>query len=146
MIFETIFFPIKKLGRTLFIVFAWALTITMALLVLLLYILYYSNQEKRLASQLLDQNVRERTQAVELSYAKIKQTLDTRDAIQTKVTRTVRSHMATLSGLCAVGLKEVDGLEIRQYLQKIALVVRQVSSNLQSVLNEDNNNVPEDAK
>lgn len=91
-----------------------------ALLITLLYVLYRSNREKKFANQLLEQMVQTRTQALELSYARFKQTLGAKEAVLTKTLSIVRQHFATLSGLCVVGLRETTGSPAKQCFQQLS--------------------------
>lgn len=97
-----------------------------ALLMMLLYILYRSNNQKRFVNQLLDQKVKERTEMLEASCLMTKQMVDTHDAGVAKVLRDVKQQMATLSGLCDVGLKDGNGSLTEKHLRQIALVQKNV--------------------
>lgn len=95
-------------------------SIVAALLITLLYILYRSNRQKKFTNQLLEQKVQTRTQALELSYTMFKQTLGAKEAVLTKTLSIVRQHLATLSGLCVVGLIETSGSTAEQCLQQLS--------------------------
>lgn len=105
------------------------------LLLMLLYVLYRSNRQRRLVSRFLEQKVRERTRALELSYAQLRQTADAKDALMAKTMRTTRQHLVTLSGLCVVGLREKKRPVTEQCLRQLSSKVDYILLALEKIAN-----------
>lgn len=103
------------------------------LLALLLYVLYRSNIEKKLANQLLEQWVRERTVTLEQSYLLFKQSSSMKDARLTKTLRAVKQHMATLRGLCNVGLRNGNESPTGNHFQQLATATTDVFLTLDNI-------------
>lgn len=100
--------------------------VTAVLLIMLLYILYRSNNRKRFLNQLLDQKVKERTEMLKASCLMTKRMVDAHDAGVAKILKGVKQQMATLSGLCVIGLRERNGSLTERHLRRIALVQKNV--------------------
>lgn len=103
------------------------------LLALLLYVLYRSNIEKKLASQLLEQRVRERTATLEQSYLLLKQSSSAKAARLAKTLGAVKQHMATLKGLCNVGQSSVTGVSAGNHFQQLAAVTAGIGLALDNI-------------
>jgi hypothetical protein len=95
--------------------------IAAVLLVVLAFDHYKHNQRKRLANQLLELRVRERTRELELNRDSLQRTMDERSVVFRKVSMDARAALATVKGLCSLGLSDEDSANHRQYLRKIEL-------------------------
>jgi tetratricopeptide (TPR) repeat protein len=89
------------------------------LLVALAIILIKNNKEKRMANMMLDKKVKERTQELELNRDALQRACEARDILLHKTSADITNSLATLKGLCLVGLKDVDEPRARQYLDKM---------------------------
>jgi tetratricopeptide (TPR) repeat protein len=91
-----------------------------ALLILLLAILLAkSNKQKRKVNQLLDTRVRERTKELELNRDKLERAWLERDAIINRASIDIRSSIATIKGLCLLGMKDIDHPNAKDYFSKV---------------------------
>lgn len=91
-----------------------------ALLVLLLAILLAkSNKQKRKVNQLLDTRVRERTKELEVNRDKLERAWLERDAIIHRASIDIRSSIATIKGLCILGMKDIDHPDAKDYFSKV---------------------------
>jgi hypothetical protein len=89
------------------------------LVVILAIVLAKSNQRKRKANAILDQKVKKRTQDLELSRNTLQRALDTQDARMHKLSTDIKNSIATIKGLCSLGLKDIDDPNGRVYLTKV---------------------------
>ena len=104
-----------------------------ALLVALLYVLYRSNLQRKSANRLLDQKVKERTAALELSQLALRQSLEEKDLIITRAFYDIKSSTTTIKGLCSSGLEDEPAVEIRKRLEKIWAMTGHVSRILSKI-------------
>jgi C4-dicarboxylate-specific signal transduction histidine kinase len=93
--------------------------IAAVLLVALTIVLYKHNQRRRLANQLLEIRVRERTRELEQNRDSLQHTLDERSVVFRKISMEFRAALATVKGLCSLGLADEESENQRQYLRKI---------------------------
>jgi len=89
------------------------------LLVILAIVLIKNNRQKRLTNQLLEQKVKERTKELEHNRDALKRSLDERTIVFQKVSTDIKSSLATIKGLCSIGLKDLDAPDTGQYIRKI---------------------------
>lgn len=104
-----------------------------ALLSLLLYFLYRSNAEKKLANRLLEQRVKERTDALEHSHRSLQQAFASKNASIAKTFGIVKQHVATLRGLCSVALTDDGRLQGENRFQQLAVVTSDVVLTLNKI-------------
>lgn len=105
--------------------------VMVSLLIMLLYVLYRSNSRKKLMAEILDSWVKERTAALESSYSMHKQVFDAKNAAVVKVFSSIGQYIATLKGLCAIGLNG-NGLT-SNYFRKMFILASEASDMLNKV-------------
>jgi C4-dicarboxylate-specific signal transduction histidine kinase len=108
-----------------------------ALLVVLVFALWKSNQQRKLANRKLDLKVQERTLELESSHRALRQEVEQRDVAVVKTITEINSAVATMRGLCSVGLKDGDDAETRKCLQEISTVTKRVSSALDRISEDE---------
>jgi hypothetical protein len=101
------------------------------LLVALATVLFKSNQQKRKINHLLDKKVKERTQELELNRDALQRACEERDVVIHKAAIDIKSSLATIKGLCALGLKDIKDPGAGEYLKKVDIT----SDNFSGVLN-----------
>ncbi|HTE30081.1 MAG TPA: tetratricopeptide repeat protein [Chryseolinea sp.] len=89
------------------------------LLMVLAYILSRMNRQKRTANQLLELRVRERTRELEVNRDLLARSLEERSIEMQRISVDVKRNIATIKGLCMLGMKEGEGLSTSQYIDKI---------------------------
>ena len=72
-----------------------------------------------MANQLLEQKVKERTVELEQNRDALQRSLEERDIQAKKISTDIKSSLATIKGLCAVGLKDIEAQGANQYISKI---------------------------
>ena len=107
------------------------------LLVVLVFALWKSNQQRTVANRKLDQKVQERTLELESSHRALRQEVEQRDVAVVKTITEINSAVATMRGLCSVGLKDGDDAESRKCLEEISAVTTRVSSALNRIQEDD---------
>lgn len=91
------------------------------LLIILIIILIKSNRQKHKHNMLLDKKVQERTHQLQLSHDTLHRAGQERDILLEKISTDINRALATLKGLCFVGMKDVTDPEAREYISKINL-------------------------
>lgn len=81
------------------------------LLVCIVYVLYKSNMQRKIANQLLDEKVTERTKELEASYNQLRKKLEEEDMIIGKTMADIKSTVATMKGLSSLSIKEAENQE-----------------------------------
>jgi tetratricopeptide (TPR) repeat protein len=89
------------------------------LLVVLAIVLIKSNRQKRKIHYLLDEKVKERTHDLELNRDALQRACEARDALLHKTSSDINHSLATVKGLCLLGLKDIEDPHARQYLEKM---------------------------
>lgn len=89
------------------------------LVIILAIVLARSNKQKRIANNVLDEKVRQRTRELEANRDALQRAWQEKDLLITKASNDIRSSMATVKGLCFVGSKEIDHPKASEYFQKI---------------------------
>ncbi len=95
------------------------------LLVALALVLFRSNRQKQRLNLLLDRKVKERTQALESSRDVLQRACEERDILIMRATADLKRSLATIKGLCLLGVKDAD--ESRHYLEKVGVISGAVS-------------------
>lgn len=110
----------------------------------LVFLLWRSNRQRKSVNRMLDLKVKERTAALEANHRALRERLEQQDAAVMNDFREIGDAMVTMREVCAAGLKEASDADSEQYLQAIASVTEQISSSLNSFLNESERRVCED--
>lgn len=87
------------------------------LLVALATVLIRNNRQKQKLNGLLDRRVKERTRELQLNRDALHRACDERDILITKTAGRINSLLATIKGLCVLGLSDEE--EPREYLKKV---------------------------
>jgi tetratricopeptide (TPR) repeat protein len=91
--------------------------ISSLLLIFLVYVLYKNNKQRKIANQLLDQKVMERTEELESSYRRLRRRVEAADQTNKKTLTEVKSAVATIKKLRSLTLtKEIDSENIQRHL------------------------------
>lgn len=110
--------------------------IAAVLLIVIVYILYQSNLQRKSANELLDQRVVERTRELEASYEHMQRSLEEDELAFKKTVADVRSSIATMKGLSSLAMREAKNEESQIKIQKISEAVDNLSSTLDSTQEE----------
>ncbi|HTE32511.1 MAG TPA: hypothetical protein VK666_19155 [Chryseolinea sp.] len=89
------------------------------LLVILAYILVRMNRQKKTANQLLELRVRERTRELEVNRDLLARSLEERSIEMQRISVDVKRNIATIKGLCILGMKDSVGPNTSEYIDKI---------------------------
>ncbi len=100
------------------------------LLIALITMLVKSNKQKQKINRLLDMKVRERTQELENNRDALQRACEERDILIDKTSNDIRNSLATIKGLCSVGLKDVNDPVALQYIKKMDNVTDKFSATL----------------
>lgn len=100
------------------------------LLIIIVYMLYKSNIQRKAANELLDQRVVERTKELEISYEHLRKTLEEGDLTLEKTAADIRSSIATMRGLTTLALREAKNPETVTRIQKIEEAINTLSETL----------------
>jgi tetratricopeptide (TPR) repeat protein len=101
------------------------IAIVALLLIALAVVLFRSNRQKQRLNLLLDRRVKERTQELESSRDVLQRACDERDIVILKATSDLKGSVATIKGLCLLGVKDAN--EARHYLEKVDVITSAVS-------------------
>jgi hypothetical protein len=99
--------------------FNFAIATAVLLLVILAILLTRSNQSRKQMNLNLEQRVKERTLELEANRDSLLRTMDERDIVFAKVTTEIKSALATIKGLCSLGVTEKRIEDRTAYIQKI---------------------------
>ena len=91
-----------------------------ALVIIVAILLARSNRQRLLLNQQLDIKVKERTKALELNQRELQRAWRERDVVISKASADIQSSMATIKGLCFLGLKDIDHPKAPDYLHKMS--------------------------
>lgn len=87
------------------------------LLILMVYVLYMSNKQRKITNQLLDRKVAERTKELELSHEQLQKRLEEEDLTIEKTMADIKSAVATMKGLNSLALKQsIDSRDQEQVI------------------------------
>ena len=100
--------------------------IIVVLLASITFILIRNNRQRRADNLILEQKVKERTIELERNNDALLRLLQEQAVIFQKASAEVRSAMATIKGLCAVGLADSDSSFDGQYVRKIEATSEQL--------------------
>lgn len=89
------------------------------LLAVIIFILFKNNRQKHATNLFLEQKVRERTLELEKNNDALLQALEQQAVVFQKVSTDFRSFMATIKGLCTLGLRDTEESYGGQYIRKI---------------------------
>jgi hypothetical protein len=89
------------------------------LLASLTFVLIKNNRRKRTDNLILEQKVKERTLALEQINDALLRSLEEQAVIFQKVAAEIKSSVATIKGLCSLGLMDNDSSFGSQYVRKI---------------------------
>ncbi len=90
-----------------------------ALLVIITFILIRTNHHKKLMNDLLEQRVKERTKELEINKDLLQRSLNERDIQMQRLSGDIKRTMATIKGLCFLGMKDKEQPTSSQYMDKI---------------------------
>jgi tetratricopeptide (TPR) repeat protein len=96
-------------------------------------LLIRSNRQKQVTNRLLDQKVIERTRELELNRDALIQANQEMDILISRTSDDIKSYLATINGLCVVGMQDIEDPLSREYMVKIDLTSEALSSNLQKI-------------
>ena len=100
------------------------------LLILLAVVLVRSNRRKRMINLLLEQKVKERTTELEINSSVLQRSLEERNLQLQKISTDIKNSLATIKGLCFLGLKDSDAPDAAQYIHKIDVTSDQLLNTL----------------
>lgn len=89
------------------------------LLIVLIIVLVKSNRLKQKHNVLLDKKVQERTHQLRLNHDSLQRASQERDILLEKISADIGRALATLQGLCAVGMKDLQEPNAREYISKM---------------------------
>ena len=98
------------------------------LLIILAILLAKNNRQKKLANHLLDEKVKERTHTLVMNRDALQRVCEERDAVISRASNDIKSSIATIKGLCFLGLKDIDHPNAAQYLGKMDSVSYNLSA------------------
>jgi tetratricopeptide (TPR) repeat protein len=101
--------------------------IVAVLLIALVFTLTLNVRQKRMANQLLDQRVKERTSELEANQIALAKSLEERNLQMKRISNEIKSSLATITGLCKLSTQDVNVINAGQYIDKI----EKASHNLQ---------------
>jgi tetratricopeptide (TPR) repeat protein len=110
------------------------------LLFVLVFALWKSNRQRKLANHKLDRKVKERTLELESSHRALRQEVEQRDVAIVKTLTEINSAVATMRGLCSVGLQDGNDTETRKCLEEISAVTGRVTSALNRIQEDEDKN------
>jgi tetratricopeptide (TPR) repeat protein len=91
------------------------------------------NKHRKATNRLLDQRVKERTMELETSRDElIKRNYET-ELLISKASNDIRSSIATLKGLCTVGLSDINDPKARDYLYKVDSISHKLSNTIHNL-------------
>ena len=103
--------------------------IIVSLLIGLAIILYKTNKQKQAINLLLDQKIKERTEALEDSLNTLKRTHDEQAELIRKTSADIKSSVATIEGLCEVANLDSESPETyRKYLKEFDATAGRLSN------------------
>jgi hypothetical protein len=103
-------------------------------LIILAVVLVKNNRQKKSINQLLELRVKERTKELEINRIELIRACSERDLLIEKTTQTVRSSLASIKGICEVGLKDISEPGARLYIQKVEETSDTLSNSLNALL------------
>lgn len=104
--------------------------IVAVLLIVLAFVLVRSNRRKRMVNQILEQKVKERTTELEINSSVLQRSLEERNVQLQKISTDIKNSLATIKGLCFLGLKDSDAPGVVQYIHKIDVTSDQLLNTL----------------
>lgn len=103
------------------------------LLILIVWILYRNNKQRKITNQLLDQKVKERTRELESSYNQLRNRLEEEDLTVKKAMADVRSAVATMKGLRSLAIRENVNSESVKQMELLDLMLGRLVEALKGV-------------
>jgi len=87
--------------------------------VVIAVMLFKSNKQRKTINELLEIKVKERTKELELNKNELLKAYKEQDSLMTKTAQDIRSSLATIKGICSVGLKDITDSNARHYIQEV---------------------------
>lgn len=109
-------------------IFNLAVAVVCLLLLFLAFVLWRNIKGKKKINRILDSRVRERTRELEVNRDTLQRAFLERDAIINKASIDIRSSIATIKGLCLLGIKEIQHPNAQDYLEKVDKTSDQLSN------------------
>lgn len=106
-------------------------------LVILAIILFRSNKQRKVMNQILDLKVSERTKSLELNRNELLKACEERDLLLEKAAQNIRSALATINGICGIGMKDMSDPAARKYLQEVSATSNSLFRNLNALQAQD---------
>jgi tetratricopeptide (TPR) repeat protein len=103
-------------------------------LVVLAIVLFKNNKQKRMINELLELRVRERTRELEVNRNELIRACSERDLLIDKTAQSIQSSLASIKGICQVGLKDISEPGARLYIQKVEETSDSLSNSLNALL------------
>jgi hypothetical protein len=108
----------------------WSVSAIATMAVVLAIVLFKITRQKKMINELLEVRVRERTREFERNRNELIRACSQRDWLIDKTAQSIRSSLASIDGICTVGLKDISELGARQYLHKIQITTSSLSNSL----------------
>ena len=88
------------------------------------------NRQRKMVNDILDERVRQRTQELEINRDALQRAWHERDVLVAKTSSDIKGFVATVKGLCFLGLKDVDHPNAADYFNKMNKASDQLSEQL----------------
>jgi hypothetical protein len=108
-----------------------SVSVIAVVLIVLAIVLLKNNKQRKMINELLELRVKERTKELELNRNELQRSVSERDLLIEKTAQSIRSSLASIKGICEVGLKDISEPSARLYIQK----VEETSDSLSNTLN-----------
>jgi hypothetical protein len=96
-------------------------------------VLFKRYRQKKIINELLNARVTSRTKELEANRNELMRHNEERDILIARTTQDIRSSLATLKGICSIGLKDISDENARDYLFKIEEISNSLSNALYSL-------------
>ncbi len=103
------------------------------LLIAFVFVLIKSNSHKQRMNVLLDRKVVERTHDLQLNRDTQLRACEERDLIINKASKDIKTSLLTLSGLCTVGLQDVQDPKALEYISMMKVASEGFSAGLRQL-------------
>lgn len=101
--------------------------------VLLAILLLKSNRQKQRINRILDKKVKERTFQLESNHHSLLQASRERSILIEQTVADIKSSLATIKGLCSIGIQDTTEPHVRQYITKVDVTSDQLASTLRNL-------------
>lgn len=110
------------------------------LMILFAIVLVRVNRQRKMINRILDERIIARTRDLEANQSALMRKATQKEILMEKMAINIKGHLATIKGLCAVGLLELSEPDVRQYVSKVIDTTNALDKELGGLMSNAANN------